>query len=180
MRPGLSRSSSNASTSSNRGILRRIFIDRATTPSQHLTRPTFPPVSLTTYSPQPHTPLSILAKINLAINQTISIVLSTFFLGFVVSWAMSMETLRALPKWIRPDKVQKFPWDDDKYWRKEGRKISKEPKDYALQVGMDIENQTVETEDGYLLRVHRVIDPKHQPKSDGRGEFEGGHPCARR
>lgn len=65
---------------------------------------------------------------------------------------MSMETLRALPKWIRPGKVQKFPWDDEKYWRKEGRKISKEPRDYALQVGMDIENQTVETEDGYLLR----------------------------
>jgi hypothetical protein len=93
-----------------------------------------------------------LAKINLFINQTISIILSTFFLVFVVAWALSTEIARALPKWIRPGPTKKFPWDDDRYWRKEGRKISKEPRDYARQVGMDIENQTVETEDGYLLR----------------------------
>ena len=152
MRPGLSRSSSAASTSSNRGILRRIFIDRAGTPSQHLTRPTFPPPSSSTYSPIPHRPLTLLAKINLFINQTISIVLSTFFLVFVVAWALTSEMARALPKWIRPVPAKKFPWDDDRYWRKEGKKISKEPRDYARQVGMDIENQTVETEDGYLLR----------------------------
>lgn len=152
MRPGLSRSSSAASTSSNRGILRRIFIDRAGTPSQHLTRPTFPPPSSSTYSPIPHRPLSFLAKINLFINQTISIILSTFFLVFVVAWALSTEIARNLPKWIRRGPVKKFPWDDDRYWRKEGKKISKEPRDYARQVGMDIENQTVETEDGYLLR----------------------------
>jgi hypothetical protein len=152
IRPGLSRSSSAASTTSNRGILRRIFIDRATTPSQHLTRPTFPPPSLSTYAPQPPSPLSLTAKINLFINQAISIVLSTFFLAFVVSWAMSVEIARALPRWIWPGPGKKFPWDDEKYWRKEGRKISKEPRDYALQVGMDIENQVVETDDGYFLR----------------------------
>lgn len=152
MRPGLSRSSSAASTSSNRGILRRIFIDRATTPSQHLTRPTFPPPSLSTYAPQPPSPLTLTAKINLFINQGISIALSTVFLAFVVSWAMSVEVARALPRWIWPGPGKKFPWDDEKYWKKEGRKISKEPRDYALQVGMDIENQVVETEDGYHLR----------------------------
>jgi hypothetical protein len=151
-RPGLSRSSSAASNSSSRGILRRIFIDRATTPTQHLTRPTFPPPSLSTYSPIPPQPLSLLSKFNLFINQTISIILSTFFLVFVVIWAVSSEVARALPKWLRPGKIKKFPWDDDRYWRKEGRKISKEPRDYARQVGMDIENQEVETEDGYLLR----------------------------
>lgn len=151
-RPGLSRSSSAASTSSSRGILRRIFIDRATTPTQHLTRPTFPPVSLSTYAPIPPQPLSLLSKINLFINQTISIILSTFFLVFVVIWAVSSEVARALPKWLRPGNIKKFPWDDDRYWRKEGRKISKEPRDYARQVGMDIENQEVETEDGYYLR----------------------------
>lgn len=151
-RPGLSRSSSNASTSSNRGILRRIFIDRATTPTQHLTRPTFPPPSSSTYSPIPPQPLTLLAKVNLFINQTISIILSTFFLVFVVAWAVGSEIARALPRWMRPGQIKKFPWDDDRYWRKEGRKISKEPRDYARQVGMDIENQEVETEDGYFLR----------------------------
>jgi hypothetical protein len=92
------------------------------------------------------------AKINLFINQSISVGLSTVFLAFVVSWAMAGETARRLPKWIWPGKGKKFPWDDDQYWRKEGRKISKDPRDYARQVGMDIEHQTVETEDGYLLK----------------------------
>ncbi|WVF69990.1 hypothetical protein IAT40_004775 [Kwoniella sp. CBS 6097] len=167
----LSRSSSAASTSSNRGILRRIFIDRATTPSQHLTRPTFPPPSLSTYSPIPPQPLSLWSKINLFINQTISIVLSTYFLIFVVLWAFSAEIAKALPKWVWPDAPKKFPWDDEKYWKKEGKRVSKDPADYAKQVGMDIEHQTVETEDGYYLKMHKVIDPKAKPRSDGRGGF---------
>lgn len=148
----ISRPSSAQSTSSNRGILRRIFIDRAGTPSQHLTRPTFPPPSLSTYSPQPVAPLSAWAKVSLLANQTISVILSTFFLAFVVSWALACETAARLPSWIWPGKGKKFPWDDDRYWRKEGRKISKDPADYAKQVGMDIEHQTVETEDGYYLK----------------------------
>jgi len=152
MRPGLSRSSSVASTSSNRGILRRIFIDRASSPSQHLSRPTFPPPSLSTYSPLPPSPLSLSAKINLFINQAISVILSTFFLAGVVLWATSVEIGRALPKWISSTSGKTFPWDDEKYWKKEGKKISKDPRDYALQVGMDIEHQVAETEDGYLLK----------------------------
>jgi lysosomal acid lipase/cholesteryl ester hydrolase len=151
-RPALSRSSSNGSASSGRGVLRRIFIDRSTTPSHHLSRPTFPPPSASSYSPLPPTELSIAAKINLFINQTISIVVSTFFLAIVTSWAVGNELIRALPKWIRGNKGKKFIWDDEKYWRKEGKKISKEPRDYARQVGMDIVDQRVETEDGYYLK----------------------------
>jgi lysosomal acid lipase/cholesteryl ester hydrolase len=147
-RPALSRSSSAGSTSSNRNLLRRILIDRPTTP----TRPTFPPPSASTYTPLPPSGLTPLAKINLFINQTISIALSTVFLAFVVSWAGANELLRFLPKWLRGTKGKVFPWDDDKYWRKEGGKISKEPADYARQVGMDIVDQEVETEDGYYLK----------------------------
>ncbi|EIW73046.1 hypothetical protein TREMEDRAFT_42161 [Tremella mesenterica DSM 1558] len=167
----ISRPSSAASTSSNRGVLRRIFIDRATTPSQHLTRPTFPPPSLSTYAPQPHQPLTLWAKIDLILVQTMSVLMSTFFLAFVVGWAVAAEVAKAFPKWVWPDKPKHFPWDDEKYWRKEGRKVSKDPRDYARQVGMDIEHQTVETEDGYYLRMHKVIDPDAQPHSDGRGGF---------
>lgn len=65
---------------------------------------------------------------------------------------MGSELSRVLPRWLRSGETKKFPWDDERYWKKEGRKISKEPRDYARQVGMDIENQTVETEDGYYLR----------------------------
>ena len=151
-RPGVSRSSSAGSSSSNRGILRRIFIDRATTPTQHLTHPTFLPPSASTYSPQPHSSLTLLSKINIFINQAISVVLSTLFLALVVSWAVSGELARVLPRWVWPQRPRSFPWDDDRYWRKEGKRVSKDPSDYARQVGMDIEHQTIETQDGYLLK----------------------------
>ena len=151
-RPSLSRTSSNASTSSNRSILRRIFIDRASTPNQHLTRPTFPPPSASTYSPHPHSPLTVSAKLNLFLNQTISAILSTFFLAFVVAWAMTAELARGLPKWVWPSRPRSFPWDDDRFWKKEGKKISKDPSDYARQVDMEIEHQTIETDDGYYLK----------------------------
>lgn len=184
--PGVSRSSSASSTRSNRGILRRIFIDRATTPSQHLTRPTFPPPSMSTYSPQPPSPLTISSKINLFINQAISVILSTFFLACIVIWALSAELARGFPKSVWRDRPRSFPWDDDRYWKKEGKKVSKDPSDYASQVGMEIEHQTVETEDGYFLncvffhcspattdesRLHKVIDPHATPRPDGRGKL---------
>ena len=149
--PRLSRSSSAGSTSSNRGVLRRIFIDRSNTPSQHLTRPTFPPPSSSTYSPIPPRPLTLFSKLHLFVNQTISLVFSTCFLAGVVSWALSAELAGALPRWIRPIKAKSFPWDDADFWTKNG-KISKDPADYARQVGMDIEHQTLETEDGYSLK----------------------------
>jgi lysosomal acid lipase/cholesteryl ester hydrolase len=152
IRPGISRTSSTGSNASGRGILRRIFIDRASSPSQHLSRPTFPPPSASTYSPLPPAPLTLFSKINLFINQAISVILSTYFLVFVVGWAVTAELVKALPKWLRPVKAKQFPWDNDTYWRKEGKKVSKNPRDYAKQVGMDIEDQTVETEDGYLLK----------------------------
>lgn len=84
---------------------------------------------------------------------------------------MGSELSRVLPRWLSSGETKKFPWDDERYWKKEGRKISKEPRDYARQVGMDIENQTVETEDGYYLRMHRVIDPDAVTHADGRGGF---------
>lgn len=65
---------------------------------------------------------------------------------------MTIEIKQKLPQWIWPTKGRTFPWDDDRYWRKEGKKVSKDPRDYARQVGMEIEEQVVETEDGYYLK----------------------------
>lgn len=177
---GPSRPNSATSDRSGRGILRRIFIDRVGTPSQHLLRPTFPPLSLTTYTSE-HAPMTIYEHVKLCIGQTISMGISTVFLLCVVVWALAIETLQAVPKWLRRSKVKTYAWDDDSKWRKLDKKVSKEPQYYARQIGMDIENQTVETEDGYRLRwgwggvadrrVHRVIDPDARPHSDGRGGF---------
>lgn len=153
--PLSSRPTSAASDGYNRGILRRIFIDRVGTPSQHLLRPTFPPTSLGTYSPPPHKPLSWWEYLWLCVNQAISMGLSTVFLIGVVAWAFAAEALYAIPKFLSFERDPKYTWDDAKHWRKADRKVSKEPQDYARKVGMDIENQTVETEDGFLLRcVH--------------------------
>ncbi len=151
-------------------LLKRIRIDRAGSPNQHLLRPTFPTPSLSTYSPQPPRPLSAIEKINLFFLQTASLLVSTTFLIGVVTWALGSEVIIQIPRILKGKKKKKvFPWDDEKYWKKE--KVSKEPRDYARNVGMDIEDQTVETEDGYFLRVNKVIDPEARKKSDGRGGF---------
>ncbi|KAG8785552.1 hypothetical protein FRC16_001927, partial [Serendipita sp. 398] len=42
---------------------------------------------------------------------------------------------------------------------------------YARQCGYDIKDEEVETQDGYFLRMHRVINPRHVPGPDGRGGF---------
>jgi hypothetical protein len=96
--------------------------------------------------------MSLWDHVRLAFNQAVSFGLSTFFLLGVVIYAMTVEAVYAIPTLLRPSKDPKYAWDNDKYWRREGKKISKEPKDYAQQIGLDIENQTVETEDGYFLR----------------------------
>lgn len=90
--------------------------------------------------------------IRLNINQVISFGLSTIFLSGVVVWALAAEAIHAIPRYLNPQRLPKYVWDDDKYWRREGAKISKFPRDYARQIGLDIEDQTVETEDGYLLK----------------------------
>jgi lysosomal acid lipase/cholesteryl ester hydrolase len=140
-----------SSAGSNGNILRR-FIQRATTPSQELARPTFPPPTLTTYHPLPFAPLTFNAKVALFFSQAASVAVSTVALAIVVGWALFIEVKQKLPQWIWPTKKKVFPWDNDAYWRKEGRKVSKEPRDYARQVGLDIEDQVVETEDGYYLK----------------------------
>jgi hypothetical protein len=94
---------------------------------------------------------------------------------------MGSELRRILPRWLSASEAKKFPWDDERYWKKEGRKISKEPRDYARQIGMDIENQTVETEDGYYLRWVSFLVPSTQISVllyDIEAESNGANPTA--
>jgi len=168
---GPSRSPSPSSGWRDNTLLRRVFIDRSASPTQHLLRPTFPPPSLSTYSPASPRPLSPFEKIKLFFMQTVSLVISTFFLSGVVIWAVSVESYTQIPRLLKGKTKQRtFPWDDAKYW-KTNDKTSRNPRDYAKAIGMDIEDQTVETEDGYYLKVHRVIDPDARKHSDGKGGF---------
>lgn len=152
-------------------LLRRVFIDRSASPTQHLLRPTFPPPSLSTYTPRSPKPLTTLERVKLFIWQSFSLVISTVFLSGVVAWAVSTDLKQQIPRLLKGKKKKKtFPWDDEKYWRK-NEKVSKDPRDYALAVGMDMENQTIETEDGFYLRVNKVIDPDARKHSDGKGGY---------
>lgn len=166
-----SRAPSPDPSSSSRSLLRRVFIDRSASPTQHLLRPTFPPPSLSTYAPRSPRPMTRVAKIQLFIAQSISLIISTFFLSGVVLWAVTTDIRHQIPRMLRGQKKKRtFPWDDERYWRK-NEKVSKDPRDYARAIGMDMDNQTIETEDGYFLRVNKVIDPKARPHTDGRGGF---------
>lgn len=96
--------------------------------------------------------MTIWEHVTLFVGQAISMCISTVFLLGVVVWALGIETLQSVPRWIRRAKAKTYEWDDDVKWRKLDAKVSKEPQFYARQIGLDIENQTVETEDGYQLR----------------------------
>lgn len=96
-------------------------------------------------------------------------VLSSFFLILVVIWALSVRLLAAVPKFFGPNIVEEKEWDDPQKWKNED--LVKDVRYYAAKAGFEIVNETVETEDGYYLRVHRVICPERnaERRSDGRG-----------
>ncbi|SAM86299.1 related to YEH1-steryl ester hydrolase [Ustilago bromivora] len=107
----------------------------------------------------------------LFVAQTTANVLSSFFLFLVVLWALSVRLLAAIPKFFAPTVKEQKEWDDPKRWSKE--KLVKDVRYYAASCGFEIINETVQTQDGYYLRIHRIIDPQttHKKHSDGRRGF---------
>jgi lysosomal acid lipase/cholesteryl ester hydrolase len=119
---------------------------------------------------------TFLSKVKLQFGQLVANALSSTFLIIVIIWALSVRFISSVPVVLglasrRPKEVLK-EWDDPPRWKKE--KLVKDLSYYAQSCGFDIINETVETADGYLLRLHRVVDPQNQGKkhSDGRGESE--------
>lgn len=110
-----------------------------------------------------------------------STLISTCFLIFIVLWALSDRFLRAYVSLLvsvllfpfRGFKLKKvdYEWEDPKKWR--GERVTREARYYAQQAGYDLVEQDVETKDGYILRVLKVIVP-HKPeihRKDGKGGF---------
>lgn len=97
--------------------------------------------------------------------------LSSAFLIVVVIWALTVRLLAAIPKLFVPKVIQPKDWDEPQRWKKED--LIKDVRYYAESCGFKIINETAETQDGYLLRVNRIIDPtrEHEKHSDGRGGF---------
>lgn len=108
-----------------------------------------------------------------AITQLISNVLSSTFLIFVVIWALSVRFLATLPSLFSQGAANVRPWDEPKRWAKED--LVKDVRYYAKQCGYEIHNEKVETQDGYYLRMHRVVCPEraNERRSNGKGECAG-------
>lgn len=119
----------------------------------------------------PYAQPTLYSTVRLTCSQLLATVLSSVFLIMVVIWALSVRALAAIPKILSPSYVEQREWDDPKRWNKE--KLVKDVRYYAESCGFKIINETAETQDGYYLRVNRVIDPQraHEKHSDGKGGF---------
>lgn len=121
----------------------------------------------------PYGNFNIFRRVRFGITQLIANALSSGFLILIVIWALSVRFLAQIPKLLStsPSSQPSWEWDDVQRWSKEG--LVKDVNYYAKSCGFEIRNETVETADGYYLRLHRVIDPQQegQTKSDGKGEW---------
>ncbi|GAA5987020.1 hypothetical protein JCM10908_000994 [Rhodotorula pacifica] len=101
---------------------------------------------------------------------------SAAFLIFIVAWALSARFFQASYRLVRGLSVPRHrrEWDTDeaRAYRKT-EKVIKDIRYYARRCGFDVIEQTVETKDGYLLKVFKVECLRKQAKvhSDGRKGF---------
>ena len=118
-------------------------------------------------------PPTLRSRLNLFWTQTVAVTISTGFLLLIVIWALLSRGLRYVSLQIRGKQQPRHPrhWDKPERWKHE--KLVKDVKYYARNCGYDIEDQTIVTQDGYEMRVHKVIVPSQISKvrADGRGGF---------
>lgn len=96
---------------------------------------------------------------------------SALFLALIVVWALSSRGLAVVrDRLLGRARVERRrrEWDDQKTY--ENEKTVKSIQYYARSCGFDVQEQTVTTKDGYLLKVFKVevLGGKSQMKSDGR------------
>ena len=119
---------------------------------------------------------TILSRVRLFWLQLFANAASAAFLILIVVWALGARGLGAGIKWLRGVKRdgRRREWEDDENRRKyEGEKVVKDIRYYARNCGFDVEEQEVETKDGYLLKVFKVVCLRKEGKvhSDGRRGF---------
>lgn len=98
------------------------------------------------FQPRP----TVSSRIRLFATQTFSLIISSFFLTFVVIWASFHRLGKQVPAWIRREQPKVYSWDQPEHRKKE--RVVNDVGYYARQVGFDIVDEEVETADGYLLR----------------------------
>lgn len=120
----------------------------------------------------PYKEPTIFSKVRLQYSQFVANALSSAFLIVIVIWALAVRLIAAIPNYFTPKQSEEpKEWDHDEIWRRE--KLVKNVDYYAESCGFRIKNEVCETQDGYHLRVHRIVDPQreHERHSDGRGGY---------
>ena len=99
---------------------------------------------------------------------------SAAFLSLIVVWALSSRSLTVIFDRLRGKTAterKKREWDDQKTY--ENERVVKDIRYYANSCGFDVIEQTVETKDGYLLKMFKVEVLGRKPirHSNGRGGY---------
>ena len=99
---------------------------------------------------------------------------SAAFLSLIVVWALSSRSLTVIFDRLRGKQAterKRREWDDQKTY--ENERVVKDIRYYANSCGFDVVEQTVETKDGYLLKMFKieVLGRKEVRHSDGRGGY---------
>jgi hypothetical protein len=97
-----------------------------------------------------HPSLTVSSRVRLFATQSFSLIISSFFLIFVVIWAFFHRLKKEVPAWIRREQPAVYSWDRPEYRKQE--RVVNDVGYYAHQVGFDIVDEEVQTADGYLLR----------------------------
>ncbi|GAA5820182.1 hypothetical protein JCM10212_006498, partial [Sporobolomyces blumeae] len=124
----------------------------------------------------PLAPPTIRSRFKLFFLQLFANTASAAFLCLIIVWALTSQGLHSLVRWMKgvhPDRTRR-EWDtDEQRAQYEREKCVKDIRYYARNCGFDVVEQTVETKDGYLLKVFKVVCLKKKMKihSDGRGGF---------
>ncbi|GJJ07797.1 hypothetical protein Clacol_002002 [Clathrus columnatus] len=119
--------------------------------------------------PPPSFQSSLRSRLALCIAQTFATIISSTFLICVTFWATAVHFYRRIPAWLRPVEPRRFEWDNPQLAKTE--KVVKQVYAYAQAVNFEIIDEQVETADGYFLRVHRIVNPRHKPSQHGKGGF---------
>ncbi|KDQ65123.1 hypothetical protein JAAARDRAFT_168018 [Jaapia argillacea MUCL 33604] len=131
------------------------------------TAPRDTPVTIQLY-PDANSPISHPRRLHRYALPLLSTIVSTMFLLLVVAWATIASFPVLVLKWWN-HKEESYTWDHERH---KGEEIVKDVQYYARQVGFEIVDEQAETDDGYFLRIHRVVNPR-RPISD---EDRGGYP----
>lgn len=119
---------------------------------------------------------TIISRIKLFFLQLFANAASAAFLALIVVWALSARGSNAVMKWLRGEKDirDRRDWDTDQLRLKyANERVVKDIQYYANQCGFDVIEQTIETKDGYLLKMFKVECLKKPSKvhCDGRQGF---------